>query len=66
MSRTRHFASTTRRYSALTVDETPILLDPASEADVARIAVLRAGDPLWREDDTLAVQLEAPASRPGS
>ncbi len=90
MSRTRHFASIRRRYSALTVDETPLIRDTAVEVDAARLAELRAGDVLWQEDDTLAgqlralvgvrsravdmtadeldarVQLEGPASRPGS
>lgn len=90
MSRTRHFAKTTHRYSALTVDETPLIRDTAVEVDAARLAELGAGDALWPEDDTLAgklrdlmdarspavrltaddhdarVQLQAPASRPGS
>ena len=57
MSRTRHFASIRRRYSALTVDEMPLIRDTAVEVDTARVAELRAGDVLWQEDDTLTGQL---------
>ena len=57
MSRTRHFASIRCRYSALTVDETPLIRDTAVEVDAARLAELGTGDALWPEDDTLAGQL---------
>ena len=65
-----------RRYRAHQVDETPLLLELAIEADAARVAERRTGNVIWRDEGTLLVQfcdlidarvqLELPASRQGS
>ena len=39
------------------MDETPLILDRAIEAEAIRLAELPPGDALWREDDMLAGQL---------
>ena len=38
------------RYRAHQVDETPLLLDLAIEADAARVSERRTGNVIWRDE----------------